>query len=428
MAGNHALLSPSAAEKWMGCPGSLLLEKGEPDTSSEYADEGTAAHFLASESLTSGNHPATYIGRMIAVGTYGDDLQHYTGWEKDSPLDFKGSHFAVGADMEAPVNTYVQAVRKYAEGGALFIEQRLPITTWTGEPDAAGTSDAVVLTADGELIVVDLKYGMGELVSPENNKQLMIYALAAYEEFSLVGDIKSVRLVIHQPRVHHAPQEWPVSLERLSAFGAEVQLRAKAALECYNEGHEILAPSDSACRWCKAKHKCPALDKLVTETVGASFDDLTKTDVVGGLATATGPVDLAQKLAACDLIEKWIKAVRGKVEAELFAGREVPGYKLVQGKKGARQWLNADDAETTLKSMRLKVEEMYDMKVISPTSAEKIFGDKGTAPSVKRWNKLQGLITQKDGGPSVAPESDKRPVYVVDVAGAFDDETGEDMS
>lgn len=405
----------------MNCPGSLVLEKGEPDGGSDFASEGTAAHFLASESLMGNVPPATYLSRGIRVS------DAYTGWEAGAPDNCKGTHWVVTAEMESHVNTYVQAVRKYAEGGTLFVEQRLPITPWTGEPDAFGTSDAVILTGDGELIVVDLKYGMGEQVSPERNKQLMIYALAAHEEFSLVGDVASVRLVIHQPRVHHAPLEWPCSLEELQAFGEEVKAAAEAALACYNEGYEVLAPSDAACRWCKAKHKCKALDQFVTDTVGAQFEDLTG-EAVASLATAPGPVELAQKMAACDLIEKWIKAVRGKVEAELFAGNPVPGYKLVQGKKGNRQWLDEATAEATLKSMRLKVEEMYSMKVITPPAAEKIFGEKGTAPSVKRWNKLQGLITQKDGGPSVAPESDKRPVYVLNVAENFDDETGSDMA
>jgi hypothetical protein len=425
MAGNHALLSPSAAEKWMGCPGSLLMEKGEVDKGSAHADEGTAAHFLASECLAKNEHPATCLSRAIDVGVLADGA-HFTGWAKDTPDGFKGSHFVVDGDMVAHVNTYAQAVRKYAEGGALFIEQRLPITTWTGEPDAAGTSDAVVLTSDGELIVVDLKYGMGELVSPERNKQLMIYALAAYEEFSLVGDIKSVRLVIHQPRVHHAPQEWPVAVSELQAFGDEVRVAAEAALACYNEGHEVLAPSDAACRWCKAKDKCPAQIKHLTAAIGADFDDLTKPDAQVP-PVGTGPT-LAAKMAACDLIEKWIKAVRGKVEAELFAGSEVPGYKLVMGKKGARSWLDANDAEATLKSMFRRNDLVYTQTLISPTAAEKIVGEKGTAPSVKRWNKLQGLITQADGKPSVAPESDKRAAYVVDAVGAFEDETGSDMA
>ena len=404
----------------MSCPGALFQEKGEPDDGSKHADEGTAAHFLASECLSKGEHPATCLSRMIAVS------EAYTGWEAGRPEAFDGRSFVVDTEMVAYVNTYVQAVLKYAEGGALFVEQRLPITLWTGEPDASGTSDAVILTTDGELIVVDLKYGMGELVSPEENKQLMIYALAAYEEFSLVGDIKSVRLVIHQPRVNHAPQEWPVPVQRLALFGNEVRAAAKVALECYTTGTEVLAPSDGACRWCKAKAKCPARVQHLTEAIGAEFDDLTKPDArippVG-----EGPT-LAQKMAACDMIENWIKAVRGKVEAELFAGRAVPGYKLVQGKRGARQWADADQAEAMLKNMRLKIEEMYDMKVISPTSVEKIFGEKGTAPSVKRWNKIQSLITQKDGSPSVAPESDKRPALVLDAAGDFDDDTGEDMA
>ena len=83
----------------------------------------------------------------------------------------------------------------------------------------------------------------------------------------------------------------------------------------------FLSPGPDQCRWCKAKAKCPALDKFVTETVGASFEDLTKTDVTPETALSIqlrgGDVEtLAKKMAACGLIEKWIKAVRGKVEIE----------------------------------------------------------------------------------------------------------------
>ena len=40
----HALLSPSAAERWINCPASVFLNKDIPDEGSVYADEGTAAH------------------------------------------------------------------------------------------------------------------------------------------------------------------------------------------------------------------------------------------------------------------------------------------------------------------------------------------------------------------------------------------------
>ena len=46
MAG-HAKLSPSSAERWMTCPGSVALSEGYADRSSAVADEGTAAHELA---------------------------------------------------------------------------------------------------------------------------------------------------------------------------------------------------------------------------------------------------------------------------------------------------------------------------------------------------------------------------------------------
>lgn len=42
----HAVLSASAAKRWLNCPPSARLNEQFPNTSSEYADEGTAAHEL----------------------------------------------------------------------------------------------------------------------------------------------------------------------------------------------------------------------------------------------------------------------------------------------------------------------------------------------------------------------------------------------
>ena len=62
--------------------------------------------------------------------------------------------------------------------------------------------------------------------------------------------------------------------------------------------------------------------------------------------------ELSKKMACIDLIEMWCTAVRAKVESELVSGHEVEGYKLVQGKKGNRAWTDAEEVETTMKSMR----------------------------------------------------------------------------
>lgn len=443
----HAKLSPSSADRWMTCAGSMAMEDGLKDSSSPYADEGTAAHFLGSEALSNGVHPATYIGRTIEVGSHEE-----SGWDGAAWLSGDGrpdgtwgvrQSYGVDTEMVSHVNAYVQAVLHHAKGGELLVEQRLDIGFLTGEQDAAGTGDAVVLLMEQkELQVHDLKYGMGIPVAVENNRQLMIYGLAALEAYSPFGDFDTVRLFIHQPRLGHEAKEWAVSVTDLQAFGEEVKQAAKDALTAYEyRGNWLpggtsasvawLVPSEKACKYCKASATCPALVQQVLAVVSDDFVDL-DADIAPQLEHVTertsDDATLGRLLAAVPLVEMWCKSVRAQVEAQLFAGHAVPGWKLVQGKRGNRQWADEAEAEATLKTMRLKVEEMYSMKVLSPPQVEKIFGKDGSAPSVKRWNKLQAMIVQKEGGPSVAPESDKRPALVLNVAEDFADETGDDLS
>jgi len=132
--------------------------------------------------------------------------------------------------------------------------------------------------------------------------------------------------------------------------------------------------------------------------------------------------DLARVMANANLIEGWIKAVRAEVERRLLAGEPVKGYKLVQGKRGNRMWANPEDAEAALKAMRIKHDQMYDYKLASPTSIEKLAKAEEIGP--RQWVKIQALITQSEGQPSVAPESDKRPALVTSAAASdFDDVT-----
>ena len=44
MPGTHALLSPSAAHRWMNCTAAPRLEANAPDKETTYAQEGTLAH------------------------------------------------------------------------------------------------------------------------------------------------------------------------------------------------------------------------------------------------------------------------------------------------------------------------------------------------------------------------------------------------
>jgi uncharacterized protein CbrC (UPF0167 family) len=373
----------------MACPGSLKMEEPFPDTSSVYADEGTAAHQLMEWCLTSGQDASAYAGRLIEI-------------------EESGRKFEVDEDMVLGVQGYCDYVRGL--GGDMLVEQVVDLSPTLAQPDAYGTADTIVIV-DDTLHIIDLKYGRN-YVAAEDNKQLMLYGLGALDLASLAYDIKRVVLTIYQPKVSMEPSTFDMPVEDLLEFAGEARIGAAHAVYQLNGGRKPeLNPGASQCQWCKAKAVCPALAAETTAvvTTAASVDDfadLTTETLPAALAEVPSDV-LAEALTKVDLMEMFCLAVRAETERRLLAGVEVPGFKLVEGKRGHRKWVNPEEAELQLRSMRLKVEEMFELKLISPTTAEKLAKAGTIGP--RQWKKLQEQYAQSQGKPSVALASDKRP-------------------
>jgi hypothetical protein len=370
---SHAVYSPSAAHRWMRCPGSVQACSTILDQSSAYAEEGTRAHELAAAILE---------GKALP------------------PHD---------ADMLEYVHVYTDVVSTLLTSTAqVFIEQRLQFSETIGVDESFGTSDCVIL--DGDVItLVDLKYGMGVRVDAEENEQLQIYALAALEQFGMAHAFKSVKLIIVQPRLDHI-SEWEVSVEQLEQFAN----RVRCAVEAAEDALPLFVPGEKQCRFCKAKANCQALADHVAETVGAEFEDL-DVEAVKAQPAKMGANYLAHCMAAVGLIEDWCTAIRARVESELLAGHQVDGWKLVQGRMGARKWADLE-APVDILDQALG-QRAYNVELISPTQAEKLL--KGTPTT---WADLQQHIIRSEGRPSVAPASDKRAA-ISGVASADDFES-----
>ncbi len=378
----HAKLSPSSALRWLACPGSVALCDGLPDTSSSFADIGTAAHSLAERCFEYNKDAKFFVGETIVLGEAG---------------------VVVDEDMASAVQVYLDYVRRLPFEFSVLHEQSLPLTPVTGEPEAFGTADTVAFDRD-TLLVIDYKNGRGVEVAADENEQMMMYAAAARAEYSVLGNFTKFRVVIVQPNCDNI-SEYEFDNEQLDEFVARVKSVSAICLAERVVQPEDLNPSEKACRWCKAKAICPALTKKVQDAVATGFDAL---DTVA-------EIDISASMALTDLVEDWSRAVRSEVERRLLSGLAVQNYKLVRGRMGARAWTDSKVVEEMLKKqMRYPDAVVYKMTLESPTQLEK----KLAKDHPKHWTALQELITRKEGSPSVAPESDERPA--LDVSGGFE--------
>lgn len=372
----HALLGPSGAHRWMACPPSARWEATLPDSTSEHAAEGTLAHSLCEIKLKAqidrihGKKPVMRgIKKVQSDPLYTESMESYT----DQYVD------AVMTDYEA----YVLA----GMNPELFVEVQLDISNWA--PESFGTSDAVII-CDDRIHVYDFKYGKGVPVSAEHNPQMMMYALGAYDEFSMVCEPRLFMMTIVQPRIGNL-SEWSISLEELLSWGGDTL--APAAHQAF-QGKGDWNPGEAQCRFCRGRFRC-----RFNAAYQLQFLKEWKNDRIDPDMTA---LEIGGILEQVKSIESWADGLKEDAQKRAMNGEHIPGWKLVKG-KATRRITRPYDAIQKLLDAGGKPEDIYALKGI--TELEKHFSKDGLK------NVLGDLIQLSEQKPALAAETDPREEY-----------------
>ncbi|RMG69532.1 MAG: DUF2800 domain-containing protein [Chloroflexi bacterium] len=350
-------IRPSYMGTLLNCEGSVRLSTGCTSAPSPAAERGTVLHELAHHCLLTGTEASTFVGQCRP-------LSEYRITEHDAE------------QVQAAVD-YVDNLR---ENKALFAEHQVNFRRWVPAEVAhpTGTAD-IIMIGDNRLTIVDYKFG-SRYVDVTDNKQLLFYALGAYDEFGLDYDFDLVEYIIVQPALD-SYQHYSQTLNGLLREGEKAKEYLIKALSNPTPRYN---PGTDACVYCLARHRCKAMADYTENLLKKSESEALSVDV------------LAQILDAAPAVKSFLDAVESEALSRVERGDKIPGYKIVESRTRRKY---ADDAEPAL--AELLGDEAYKTDLISVTEAEKKLGKKHVF--------FKEHVIKPQGKPTIAPETDKRP-------------------
>lgn len=367
----HAKLSASGASRWATCPGSVQMEDGIPDKESVYAREGTLAHEMSELKLKHYLDPKGFGKRKL-----------------NAAIKKLKENDLYQAEMESYTDTYVDFIKEkalsFSSNPYIEIEKRVDFSRWV--EGGFGTCDCILIHGS-TLSIIDLKYGKGVPVSSEQNEQLILYALGAYNAFNLIYNLDKIELNIVQPRINNF-STWEISLTELLLWGDYFKVQAEKALG----GNGELVPSAKACKFCKARDICTA---RAENNLSLEFEIKLKPNEI--------PKDkLYEYISRGEDIAKWVADLKAYALDMCLKGEDVKGLKAVAGRT-SRSWTNQDEAINKLIEGGIDEAIIYDKVPLTLAKLEKALGK-------QQFTTLVGdMVVTSEGKPTLVFENDKRP-------------------
>lgn len=384
MSNGHARLSPSNA-RWPKCPGSVHAEEPYPDIPGEAAIDGTGSHLLLEMCLDNNVAPTQYLDQIIGV----NHEDRPTGWlimedrceRVQQCLNYLQRRYQELTAQFPGCDITIEAESKSDPGGMF------------GRDDWNGTVDITITVMDADkcvfIEIVDYKDGRG-FVSAQNNTQLLSYLGGKLRKFIASGpqlvrpfypnQVGSCRVTIVQPKTMPAVRYEDISTsEAITA----VEDLARAAHKTDDPNAPLI--SGKHCQWCKANPKrggsCTAGNEEAIEKVKAMTTELApgdSTNMVEILEAAMGNITTLPSHRLSDIadLKDQLDSVFTQVETELEKrineGEAVLGYAMRPG--NSKNVWNGEEDEIVkmLKGKRVKKDDIYPSKLISPAQALKL--------------------------------------------------------
>jgi hypothetical protein len=402
----HAPLSPSAAHRWMACPGSIREESKYPEPpSNPAAIDGTHTHSLLEHCLNN------YM--LDAASMVGQKMSDHEG------------EFVIDAERAARVQVALDYVyRRIAEISdmkqqvVIITEERVNPGALLGRDDLTGTAD-VQLVSDDYLEIIDYKDGVGEVLA-ENNPQLLLYALGA-----LKGETPLyVRMTIVQPKLAMMGKEpitsHEIMLDQLMSRIAEFKTAAAAV----DAPDAPLLPGEVQCKWCRAKGGCAVLAQQSMEAVGVLFNQDMVDQVVADEPNQLSDDKIREILEAAPLLRQMLEAVETEALRRFESGTVIDGLKAVRG-RGSRSWAMTDEEiAERLKKMGIPKTAFYQTKLVTPSQVKKLVWEKrdGTKKQLSE-RQIETLekeyVSKTPGKLQIVPVSDSREAVELSAAPMF---------
>lgn len=303
----HARHAPSAADRWVFCPGSVGLAEQFPDIGDgEAAAEGDAAHWVAFQMFTVG---------VPAVGALTPN-----GWAVDEAMVEGG---------RAYYNHVFSVVNPLKGMSVCRFEQREHMPSI--HADMFGTPDGTYF--DGTVLhVFDYKFGHLE-VSPVENWQLACYAAGVLDRLRAEGKANNwieqdMPVVFHiiQPRCYTASgicRSWETTTGALRAMWNRLRASAEEKTRTLTGDH---------CKYCPARRGCATFKRASD----AAKDYAGEAMPLGltGHELSTELMFAEQQLAR---LSARVAALKEQAEYESTIGPAIPGYAWQPG-KGSEKW------------------------------------------------------------------------------------------